>query len=555
MSLISREFEKKARALHQAELQRAPELKAAFKRLRRSESTTLNRVAPRLFMPIFWNVLFLNVALKTHDVPLTAAVISLWAAASAFRWGYQWFQQFYASEELVVLNLLPLNDRQIFRFQTSRYLSAAGWTAWELLLAYGVLGIVLKTDGVEFAYLAGAALFQSVLVLALALHIASRLHMLPLNAVAGLLYATAFTVLIMGMQELPAARYIVQGSNWFFPTGWVNYVLLNARADQVVLALLIPLAAIIYLARSSWQRLRSFYSLEGFEILPSAGSGVPVADDEELTAESFNRRVGPTEMEDRIMARSFLLGVNWESAGWMERLASRFLNARERVIAEFLVAHDPGWTRGFRWSFWVWVVACTVVALLGQMGGTLVFFAAYVLATASLPLFGGDWRGMRQTHAGGVNLPGFALYPISFNAIAKILLKVNFLRTFVALPFLLSFAALAAWKLKESPITGLLISGKLAGILLALQPAFVLLPISSTTNDTSRMRMIWLLVFVPVVVLILAGGVGVFISSNAGAITLCYALIFLFSTLLFVVYRRAYRQGLFDLFNRRSRVV
>jgi hypothetical protein len=408
--------------------------------------------------------------------------------------------------------------------------------------------------GVPFYYLPLAALLQSALVLALALHAASRLHMLPLNGMAGILYATAFTLLLLGSKESAATEYMVQASQWFLPTGWLNYVLLQTRSDLAALALLVPIAAIIYLARFSWDRLSSYYSLEGFEIMPSAPAhpSAPMAgDDEELNADSFNRRVGPTEMEERIAGRSFLQGVNWQEGGWLERLASRFLSTRERVIAEFLVAQDPGWSRGFRWSFWVWLVSCAVVFLLGQFGGTVVFFAAYVLVTACLPLFGGDWRAMRQAPAGGVFVPAFALYPISFNAIARIFLKVNLLRVAAAVPFLISFSALAAAALGHSPGSGAAMGLKAVGILFALQPLLVLLPISGTTNDTSRMRAIWLLVFLPVLIGIVALSAAVFLVGSTLQLAGCYALLLMLALLLFGAYRRAYRGGRFDLLSRR----
>jgi hypothetical protein len=549
MSLAWREFERRVRTLHRTELAASPALNAEFKRQRKSENSSLNRVLRRLLMPLFWCVIFLNVALKTRDVSVTAAVITLWAAATALRWAHFWFHQFYGSEDLVVLNHLPLSDRQIFRFQAERYAGAAGWTVWEFLLAYTVLGIVQGTGGTEIAYLGAAALLQSALIVALALHAASRLHMLPLSAMAGLLYAAAATLLILGARGSESTRYIVQASQWFLPTGWINYVLLQWRNDLAMLALIIPIGAIIYLARFSWERLRAFYSLEGFEILPSPSRSPIAGDDDELTGESF-RRAGPTEIEDHVLARSFLLGVNWETAGWLERFASRFLNDEERVITEFLVAHDPGWSRGFRRSFWVWAVACAVVLLLGHLGGAVVFFAAYILMSVSLPLYGGDWRGMRQGVAAGVFLPAFALYPITFNAITWIFVKVNFLRILAALPFMLSFGWIAAWKLGHDPLAGISIAAKLIAILLMLQPLMVLLPISNSTNDTSRIRLIWFGVFLPVLFVVLGSAVGVFVSGSFLGMLLCYLMLNLCSLLFFAVYRRAYRKSRFDLFTR-----
>jgi hypothetical protein len=549
MQFLWRDFERNVRRLHRAETEKSPELRNEFKRQRKAQSAVIARVSRRLVLPLFWNCIFLSMATKINNLPLAAAVISLWAAGTALGWGHRWFQQFYASEELVVLNHLPLDDQQIFRFQMRRYLGSAMWICWELLLAYLVLGFVGGTASPPLYALPLAAMLQALLVIALAIHAVSFLHMLPLGMVGGLFRLTAVLLLMLGTQGIEASRYIVQGSEWFLPTGWLNFILLRAGKDPTTFALLIPIAALIYLSKHSFGRLRNFYSLEGVEILPSSGAGS--GDQEELTDASFGQRRGPTEIEDRINARYFLESVNWQAAGPVEKLVGRMLNNRDRVITEFLVAQDPGWTRSLKWSFWMWLIVCTLVWALGHFGGTIVFFAAYVLAAASLPLFGGDWRGMRQTASGGMFLPGYSLYPITFNAIARIFLKVNLLRIAAASPFIVSFGALAAFKLNDSPVAGALIAAKLLGILVVVQPLFVLLPISSTTNDTSRMRLLWVLLFVPLFVVMIGSAIGVFLSNHFFPVLGSYLLLLLLSSGIFVLYRRAYRAGKFDLLSQR----
>ena len=116
MIFSSREIEKKLRALHRAELEKEPELRREFKRKRKSESAARSRVGRNLLMPVFWAAVFFAVVHRQKDVPWAAAIIALWAAGTALKWAHHWFQQFYASEDLVVLNLLPLNDGQIFEF-------------------------------------------------------------------------------------------------------------------------------------------------------------------------------------------------------------------------------------------------------------------------------------------------------------------------------------------------------------------------------------------------------------------------------------------------------
>jgi hypothetical protein len=551
VSVSSRELEKKLRSAYRAELEKDPGSQREFKRKRKSESAARSRLGRNFLMPIFWAAVFLAVVHRQNDVPWAAAIIALWAAGTALKWAHHWFQQFYASEDLVVLNLLPLDDRQIFQFQLRRYFFGAGWVGWELLLGYLVLAFLGEKSPPIYSLVIAAAA-QALLVLALALHAASWLHMLPLGTLAGLFRMTAFVLLVLGAREFEFTSALVRATEWFLPTGWVNYMLLQASRDLAVLALAIPIAAIVYLARFSFGRLRTFYSLEGLEIVPGSPQG-EAADQEEITASSFGSRAGPTEIEDRISARYFLEGVNWNLRGGLEKLVARFLNPRERVVTEFLVAQDPGWTRSLKWSFWVWVVVSTLVIAFGRDFGTIVFFGAYVLAAATLPLFAGEWRGMRQSAAGGMFMPGYSLYPIAFNEMAKIFLKVNLVRMMAASPLIVSFAAIAAYKLEHSALTGAVIGLKAMGLLICLQPLLILLPVSSTTNDTSRMLPLSIFGFLPTLLIILAASVGIFLSDATLGVATSFALVLLLSMLLFVLYRRAYRASRFDLLNQRSR--
>ena len=488
---------------------------------------------------------------RRSDLAWAAAIIALWSAGTALKWGHHWFHQFYASEDLVVLNQLPLNDRQIFQFQLRRYFGGAGWVAWELLLGYLVLSF-LPGDGPNYFALVLAALGQTVLVLALAIHAASYLHMLPMGTLAGLFRMTALVLLVLGMQGFEYTPALVRATEWFLPTGWINYMLLQSSRDWAVLALAVPIAAIIYLARFSFERLRSFYSLEGFEIVPGPAHAA-VHDNDELTPASFGQRAGPTEITDRISSRYFLEGVNWNLRGGLEKFVGRLLSPRERVITEFLVAQDPGWTRSLKWSFWVWMIVSLLAAGFGKSFGMVVFFGAYVLGAATLPLFAGDWRGMRQSPAGGMFMPGYSLYPISFNEMARIFIKVNLVRMLAASPLIVSFAALGAYQLGHPALGGAMVGAKLIVLLICLQPLLALLPIHSTTNATSRMIGIWLLVFLPLILVIIAAALGVFLSDTKLGVVVSYALLLMLSTLMFAVYRRAYRAGRFDLLNPRSR--
>jgi len=550
VNLVSSAFEKRLRQLHRAELEKSPDLRRKFRASRKKDASTVSRWGRRLLLPLFWILIPASLILKQNHAELAIGVISFWAAGAAFRGGQQWFQQFYGSEELVIFNTLPLSDAQIFSIQKRKYLRSLGWLFWELLIAYLVLGMFDSPFRPPIYALPIAALLQSLLIMAMGIHLAGFFPMLPLGLISGVLRMAAIVLFLAGVNGADFVDPVVNFSKWFFPTGWLNYVLveLTLRKDIVAGLMLIPLVALIFSVRYSWQRLHRFYSLEGFEVVPSSAAAAP--EEEELTDASFGRR-GPTELEDNILAGSFLAGVNWQESGWFEKIVSRLLTPRERVLTEFLVAQKPGWTRHLQMTLLVWVIACLVVWTFGAFGGTIIFFSGYILATASLPLFGGEWRGLRQTPSGGVFLPGFSVFPIGFSEISKILLKVNLLRVVAASPLLLSFAAGAAYRLGFSALSGVVICLQVLLVIVLLQPVFILLPISKSTNGSSRMRWIWIALFIPMLLLLLGFIAGVFFASSTWTKSICYVLILLISCFFFALYRWSYRTGKFDLLSER----
>jgi membrane protein implicated in regulation of membrane protease activity len=64
---------------------------------------------------------------------------------------------------------------------------------------------------------------------------------------------------------------------------------------------------------------------------------------------------------------------------------------------------------------------------------------------------------------------------------------------------------------------------------------------------------LWIFGFLPIIVIILAASLGIFLSDTGLGVATSFALMLLLSTLLFVLYRRAYRASRFDLLNQRSR--
>lgn len=540
-------FEKQSRKLVREELKRSPALRKEFKKGRKANANLPGRLLGKVGLPLLWILIPANMMMK-QGFPTALAIISLWFAGSCFLRGHRWFQHFYASRDLVVLNLLPLNDEQVFQVQKRNYFKSSLWLIWELLAAYCIVGLFWEESRSVYYLLPFAALLQAMLVMALGLHLANWLHFLPLGAIGGFLRVSAVALLIWALNQPENSNGIVQVSSYIFPTGWLNYALYlgGVKHDWFSLALLIPIVALIVASRFAWARLRAFYSLEGFEVIPSLNNA---PEEPELTPESFDRKPGPTEIEDNIGARNFLKGVNWQATGWLERFVAGLFSKREMEIAEFLVAQNPGWTKAFNVGLVIWLMVCLVVWTLGSYNFTIVYMCAYLLGTATLPIFGGHWRGLRQMATGGVFIPAFAVYPIAFNEVARVLLKVNVTRILAASPFLITFGALASYKLNASPLLGAEIALQILEVLILVQPVFVLLPISTTS---SKLRFGYSMVFLLLILMLAGAMISLFFVQGIMTRAIINAGLVLLAILIYLLYRKAYRFCKMDLINLRA---
>lgn len=544
MRLNSPDFEKRFRSLFQAQLKASPELRKRYKRDRKPQRADSTNSARSLLLSMVIAAVFGSLTSRIGGVEFGLSIIGLWAAGTALRKAQHFFQTFYGSDDLIVLGLLPLNDQQTFSVLGRKYFRSFGWLFCQLLLLYLVLALVQREVTPILYGAVPLAVLQTLLIAALALHGAVFLHALPLGALGGLLRAAAMIALFAGVYSPTILHYTINFSYWFFPTGWLHYVFVQAavRSDLVPLGFLIPIGALIYAGIYSWQRLRGFYSLHGFELIPGPGLFG-------ITNETSNR--GTTEIQDSIGDRSFLRGVDWDRIGWIERFISRWFQGRDRIVLDFLVADHPRWTDSFRTGLWFWFGGAVIVFAFGSYGGFAVFFPAYLLATVSLPLLGGEWRGLQQFPNSGVFMPGYAVYPITFREIVVTLLKVNIIRTAIAVPFVIGFGMLASWKLGHSPLLGAAVGAKLLTLLIVLQPLMVLLPVSKSTNDTAKMRMIWLFLIIPGVLILIGLSISLFFLTRPLTVIGIYAAILLVSLFLLVIYRSAFRKTKFDIFSKR----
>jgi hypothetical protein len=239
-----------------------------------------------------------------------------------------------------------------------------------------------------------------------------------------------------------------------------------------------------------------------------------------------------------IQRRQFLAGFDWQNAGFLERFAARLLDARERAIAEFLLAANPGWTALFRRLLPFFLLLLLAFWLFGrswfpQVAFIWVFFGA-------IPLFASQ-RGFALPPQGGLQSPYYALYPIGFWELTRAFLKINLTKILVILPLLLvafaatgGFQSLALWD-------GL----KIIALVLMAQPLLVIAAISPNTNDTQKSAFACLVFGLMLVLLAL--GATFYFASQWWLVALAGFLTAALSVFVLFLYGRWFNHSRFDL--------
>lgn len=244
---------------------------------------------------------------------------------------------------------------------------------------------------------------------------------------------------------------------------------------------------------------------------------------------------------------------DWAGAGWFERAMAKLFDERERAAAEFLVGGNPKWSRQYKSACLVCLFLLTFVAMFGGYDRFMVFFPAYILLTACVPLLDDKWPGLVPLPTGGVFAPLYSVYPVGYDDIARVLLKVNLFRCLLALPLLALFGALGGWKAPGySALDGVLLAAKTAAMAAALQPVVVVIRVSSATNDTKRAQLKWALILAPTTLAMIAIGYACFTSSGFGVVAGSVTLNALFATGILMWQRRAYNSNKIDLLSKQA---
>ncbi|MDB6017135.1 MAG: hypothetical protein JWR19_1624 [Pedosphaera sp.] len=440
-----------------------------------------------LYRFVIFLVYPLNAALGSFSLQQAVAIAFLWSAGTTFWRASQLLSALFAAQPLEVFRHLPISDQDIFRHQWRGFLRASLWSMLDFSAVYGVLASKVGFGGWSLLWAgAGMAALQWLVMVSLATALVAYAGRRNYWTIALLLLAGAVGLFIFRGSQPAISEWLTEFARWAPGTGWTLYVFGISPREGLLGEVwpVLTLSIAVFLLPRAYQRLGQKYKLPPIPLtnLPDNVKPSPARvgqlSETEATADPY------AALKAAIRRREFLKGYDWQRAGFLERLAFRWLTPQERLTAEFLCAGKPRWT--------------SKLTTLGL--GSIVFFALLWLFPAILTvspfilvylvtfLFSNmqQWPGAKLVAMGGAGVSLCSAYPLGFKEMTAVFQKTNRL-VLLVVPLLAGVAFLfTTFRMNFNSIPVLVISLKVVGIILAFHPAMSILLLSSGTNDAHK---------------------------------------------------------------------
>jgi hypothetical protein len=475
------------RTAARARLRASESLWKEYKRLRRTWASYLRRRS--LSLGALYLIVPLAIAFANGNKSAPVLLLSLYSAATIIHRAAALSDVLYRSGDLAYFMHSPAADREFFDFAWPRTFRSALWVWLYSVLTFSFLVVTYGLGGGGWAAALTAATLQWLLVISLVAILAQVPLTSPVRASAAALYFLAFVSLFLPPRFTSFILRILLP----LPSSWVPFVFDRALLNQNLefLYLLLPVLLVIGLLPVAFRRLRHGYpSVElVYPLQTAAAAGSENKEEIDGETETIGRdrdwrSANAAQARDIDISPSLRL-FDWNRSPWLERLANRMFNARDKEVAEFLCGGvaapwSPLWALAFK------IAAVGLVVLPWFFDPRIGFVIGCIASMFALPVLGGRWPGLQSLRFSTTVQPVFAAVPISYWDVTSVVFKVNLARYLAWLPVFLAYGAMLGWRLLSSPSQGLEIAIGIFLILLWSQPIVIVGKHSSGTNDTRR---------------------------------------------------------------------
>lgn len=467
-------------------LRQSRQLWGDYRRIRRSR---LRRAVGNFGMAYFW-LLLVIVPFQKDPTHLPVLVLSLYCTATVFGRSTSLQSELYGSGDLAFFMHVPVSDEWFWSYEWRKFLRSSV-VVWALSFAIFAVR-VFQSDLGRVAWLgaAAAATFEWLLVVGLVVVIGLAVPKWRVMKVGLPIYGLAVASVFLPPSWIAQLEAAVQ----ILPTAWIPVVFNRALAGEASERwyLLVPILAFLFCLPVAVRRFQQAYPA-GEIVYPLAQAGA-VADEEEFSGigsspagDGFRGVAPPLAKGPFPLQPVTLPSFVWNESGFIEQWVGRWLNARERSLAEFLCGGELGWWTG-RWRLALKIALGGAVAIVvpAPFPSWIGVWAGVIACFVALPLFGGTWAGLQARPIGSIVTATYTTAPISYSETSRVLAKVNLIRFAVWMPAFFLLAGIASRLEQVSWADGLWLGAEILLAAISLQPVVIAGQFSQATNDTKR---------------------------------------------------------------------
>ena len=524
MKLHSPAFEKTLRRRVKQTVAASPTLRREARTVRRSRKEYSLALIFRVAISIGVGALAWLAGSKTQHPATALAVITLWTFFLLFTHAQRLLATLYGEGDLSALSLLPVTNETIFRWQFQKFIRRSGMSLLDLLCGLSAIAWWLQFPPLKWLAVLPIAALAWLTLLALAMALAIYFPSFPypiVSAVAPIIgLALFFTREYVGPALLAALDRAGPHLNVVLPIGWPIslFQLLLPETSWLIATLLLPTAAIIWTIRYSMSRLQSTYEFheivigEAPDLVPEEAAAQAAISESSSTGQQFH--IGVTAIEDIIRARHFMAAPQWRERGWFEGLLWRWLTVREKALAEFVFPDGfiitNAW-KGIAKTFLITMALALAAAYVFPIARNwMLGIGLFITGCQALGRMLDAGRAFQAILCSGLNIPMYAVYPIGYRELGRLLMKYAAVQGPALLAFTVFASVLTAAVMKQPIAMGAIIGCKLAVLVVGARAFALALSFSSNTNDTAGFRfrvfaLVGLIVFGGILFLLLAG--------------------------------------------------
>ena len=480
-------------------------------------------------------------------------VIALYATATALFRGLNFRVNVLQGYDRALFLHFPVSDAEFLKHEWAKF----GWTWFGafclFFLAYATSALSTWTLQQHIWKVALAALLQGICGMAVAARVIALFP--KLKIVSSVLPIYALTVACLW---LPASSLdFLWSAVLLVPGGWIShsFAALVGTSSTNEIGLLVP-ALVLGMSLAIALRFGHRRLLSGLESQTTDKSSEldqmfgPTEEQEEI--EPIEPAV--TGIQSTVASVDFTHRPSWTESGWIEKIVGFSLNDEEKLVAEFMLAQHLGeWSKRWRAAAMLTAIGIIITSLVRQLPPWVFFLPIVVAALWGAPLFGGIWQGFRGAPTFGGVVPVYAVFPVSYSEISRIMLNANTIRILAWAPLFLSYAIALATRLGNGPGYGAATGIEVVVLALLLQPVMITGHFSSGSNDTKQINRYTLAFFGFSFILLvpfIAASVGIFVAESLPLKSAAALGVLACTSLAWASYMRLFNRGRIDLLSR-----